>query len=398
MAVPTDLDRIMSGVEDVLVMDDLKAKLALGRPLRVKAGFDPTAPDLHLGHTVLINKLKDFQDLGHEVLFVIGDFTAMIGDPTGKNVTRQPLSKEAVIENAKTYEAQVFKILDPNKTNIVFNATWLQALTPEEFIRLAARCTVARMLERDDFSKRYKAGEGIAIHEFLYPLMQGYDSVAIEADIELGGTDQRFNLLMGRDLQKQMGQPQQVVMTLPLLEGLDGVKKMSKSLGNYIGITEPPEEMYGKVLSISDDLMWRYYELITNLTLPEIKALKAKVANGENPKDIKMALARNIVTRFHGEGHAKDAEAAFQHRFKDKGIPEDIPVIEIACEEDGVGIAHAMKEAKLVASTSEAFRLIKQGAVRLEGESLADKSQILAKGTETLVQAGKRRFARLRIL
>ena len=392
--VDEPLEVIRRGTEEILLEDALRAKLARGRPLRVKAGFDPTAPDLHLGHTVLINKLRQFQDLGHEILFLIGDFTGMIGDPTGKSATRKPLTREAVLENARTYEQQIFHILDPEKTLVVFNSSWMGEMKAAEMIQLAARHTVARMLERDDFSKRYRAGQPIAIHEFLYPLVQGYDSVALRADVELGGTDQKFNLLVGRQLQETYGQEPQVVITLPILEGTDGVQKMSKSLGNYIGIAEPPEEMFGKLMSISDALMWRYLDLLSLRPSGEIAGWRDEVAAGLNPMEIKFRLAGELVARFHSAGDAQSARERFVGRFRRGELPEDMPEISLAGS-GGLQIAALLKAVGLVGSTSEALRLIAQGGVRIDGERVEDKSLHVAAGTAHVFQVGKRRFARV---
>lgn len=386
---------IKRGVEELLPEADLVEKLKSGRPLRIKAGFDPTAPDLHLGHTVLLNKLKHFQDLGHEILFLIGDFTGAIGDPSGKNVTRPPLSPEQVLQNAETYREQVGKILDPSRMEVVFNSTWMNQLGADGMIRLASRHTVARMLERDDFAKRYAGNQPIAIHEFLYPLCQGYDSVALKADVELGGTDQRFNLLMGRELQKQYGQAQQVVLMMPLLEGLDGVNKMSKSLGNYIGVSEPPNEIFGKVMSVSDELMWRYYELLSFRGLDEIAGLRAEVSAGRNPRDVKVMLAQELVGRFHGEAAAAAALVDFESRFRQGGIPEDLEEVVLESAGAGIGIAQALKAAGLTATTSEALRMIDQGGVRLDGDKVSDRGLVLAAGTTVVAQVGKRKFSRL---
>ena len=383
------------GTDEILPEDGLAAKLKLGRPLVVKAGFDPTAPDLHIGHTVLINKMRQFQELGHEVVFLIGDFTGMIGDPSGKNATRPPLSPEEIKANAETYEAQIFKILDANKTRIEFNSTWMGEMDAAGLIRLAARHTVARMLERDDFSKRYRNGQSISIHEFLYPLVQGYDSVALKADVELGGTDQKFNLLVGRQLQQDYGQEPQIVMTTPLLEGLDGVQKMSKSLGNYIGITEPPGEMFGKIMSISDDLMWRYFEVLSFRSLEDITALKRAVADGKNPRDAKFELGVEIVARFHSDAAAQAARDEFVARFQQGAMPDDIPELEIDSQDGQLGLAHLLKGAGLVSSTSEAFRMIKQGAVRIDGERVEDRGLQVAAGSSHVYQVGKRKFARV---
>ncbi|WP_105200776.1 MULTISPECIES: tyrosine--tRNA ligase [unclassified Pseudoalteromonas] len=392
----TALAEIKRGAEEILLEDELAERLKSGKKLRIKAGFDPTAPDLHLGHTVLINKMKTFQDLGHEVIFLIGDFTGMIGDPTGKNVTRKPLTREDVLANAETYKEQVFKILDPEKTTIAFNSQWMENLGTAGMIKLAAKQTVARMLERDDFKKRYANGQAIAIHEFLYPLVQGWDSVALEADVELGGTDQRFNLLMGRELQKDEGQKPQTVLMMPLLEGTDGVQKMSKSLGNYIGITDSPEDMFGKIMSISDDLMWRYYELLSALSLEQVEALKVDVANGTNPRDIKIALAKEIITRFHDEQAAQQAHDDFTQRFSKNALPDDIEEQTLDCADAEMMITALLKDANLVASTSEAIRMIKQGAVKIDGETKVDDSKLMiAKGTTAVYQVGKRRFAKV---
>lgn len=388
---------IKRGADELLIEAELIEKLKQGRPLRIKAGFDPTAPDLHLGHTVLINKLRQFQDLGHQVLFLIGDFTGMIGDPTGKSTTRPPLTAEQVQENAKTYTAQVFKILKPELTEVVFNSKWLTELGAAGMLKLAASHTVARMLERDDFTKRYKANQPIAIHEFLYPLLQGYDSVALKSDLELGGTDQKFNLLMGRELQKQAGQSQQCVLTMPLLEGLDGVNKMSKSLGNYIGIAEAPEIIFAKIMSISDALMWRYIELLSFESLETIAQWKADVAAGSNPRDIKVRFAQEIVARFHSQADAETALVDFQTRSKG-GIPEDIPEVSVVIDGDNIGIAQLLKLAGLVASTSEAFRSIEQGGIKLDGEKVSDKAITLTKGTRVVAQVGKRKFANVTIM
>ncbi len=383
---------IKRGSDEVLVEEELVAKLKEGRPLRVKAGFDPTAPDLHLGHTVLINKLRQFQDLGHEVMFLIGDFTAMIGDPTGKSATRPPLTRDAVIENAQTYEHQIFKILDREKTTVLFNSSWMNAMDSAELIQLAAKHTVARMLERDDFSKRYAGGQPIAIHEFLYPLIQGYDSVAMKADVELGGTDQKFNLLVGRQLQEAHGQKPQTVLTMPILEGLDGVQKMSKSLNNYIGINEAPDEQFGKLMSISDDLMWRYFELLSFRPMTEIEGFKAEIEGGRNPRDIKFLLGEELVDRFHGAGEGARARDNFIARFQKGAMPDDIPELELTAP---LAIGNLLKEAGLVASTSEAMRMIKQGAVKIDGERVEDAKLEIAAGSSNVYQVGKRRFAKV---
>ncbi len=388
------LEIICRGAEEVLPRAELIEKLQQNRPLKIKAGFDPTAPDLHLGHAVLLTKLRQLQDLGHQIMFLIGDFTGMIGDPTGKNVTRKPLTVEQVKQNAETYKQQVFKILDPDKTQVMFNSEWLDQFSAADMVRLAAKSTVARMLERDDFNKRYKSEQPIAIHEFLYPLLQGYDSVAMEADIECGGTDQKFNLLMGRELQKQCGQEQQVVLMMPLLEGVDGVQKMSKSLGNYIGIDESADEIFGKIMSISDALMWRYYELLSFRSLEDIAALKQSIDQGKNPRDIKFALAKELITRFHDQAAAEQAEQNFIARFQKGQMPEDISEVRLDTQ-DPMPIAQALKLAKLVPSTSDAYRMIKQNAVKLDGERLIDKNHQLLPGSETICQVGKRRFAKV---
>ncbi len=390
---------VKRGTVEILIEDALRKKLARGTPLRVKAGFDPTAPDLHLGHTVLINKLRQFQELGHQVLFLIGDFTGAIGDPTGKSVTRKPLTREEIDANAATYRDQVFRILDPERTQVVFNSEWMGALGAAGLVQVAARHTVARMLERDDFSKRYRGGQPIAVHEFLYPLIQGYDSVALRADVELGGTDQKFNLLVGRQLQETYGQEPQVVITLPLLEGLDGVQKMSKSLGNYIGITDPPDEMFGKLMSISDDLMWRYFELLSARDMSEIDAWRAAVAEGKNPRDIKFELGLEMVTRFHSATAARAARDAFVARFQQHVLPDDLPELALQAGESGcLPIANLLKDAGLVKSTSEAIRAIGQGGVRIDGERLEDARLVCAAGTVHIYQVGKRRAARVRIV
>jgi tyrosyl-tRNA synthetase len=386
---------IKRGAEEILLEDELIAKLKEGKPLKIKAGFDPTAPDLHLGHTVLINKMRTFQQLGHEVIFLIGDFTGMIGDPTGKNVTRKPLTQADVLENAETYKEQVFKILDPAKTTIKFNSQWMNELGAAGMIKLAANQTVARMLERDDFKKRYAGGQPIAIHEFLYPLVQGWDSVALEADVELGGTDQRFNLLMGRELQKSEGQRQQTVLMMPLLEGLDGVQKMSKSLGNYIGITDAPNDMFGKVMSISDDLMWRYFDLLSFKPKDEIEAIKQQVKDGANPRDSKIALAKELIARFHSEQDAEAAHQDFILRFQKNAIPDEMPEFDFDLTGEGLMIANVLKEAALVSSTSDAMRMIKQGAVKLDGEKVEDSRYVFAEPLQVVLQVGKRKFARI---
>ena len=389
------LEVIKRGCDELLVEAELVERLKTGRPLRVKAGFDPTAPDLHLGHTVLINKLRQLQDLGHHITFLIGDFTGMIGDPTGKNATRPPLTTEQVAENAKTYQAQVFKILDPDKTEVVFNSQWMGAKSASDMIKLAATHTVARMLERDDFSKRYAAGQPIAIHEFLYPLMQGYDSVEVRSDLELGGTDQKFNLLMGRELQKHFGQKPQCILTMPLLEGLDGVNKMSKSLGNYIGIAESAQEIFGKLMSVSDTLMWRYIELLSFADLETIRQWRGEVEQGRNPRDIKVMFAQEIVTRFHDAAAATAALADFEARFQKGALPDEMPEFTLVCPEGEMSVAHLLKEAGLVDSTSEAMRMIQQGGVKLNGEKIADKNGRVPSGTVYVAQVGKRKFARV---
>lgn len=395
-ALNEDLALIKRGCDELLIEQELVEKLKLGRPLRVKAGFDPTAPDLHLGHTVLLNKLRQLQELGHHVLFLIGDFTGMIGDPTGKSATRPPLTAEQVQENAKSYEAQVFKILKPEQTEVVFNSAWISQLGAAGMLKLAATHTVARMLERDDFSKRYKNNQPIAIHEFLYPLLQGYDSVELKADLELGGTDQKFNLLMGRELQKHYGQSPQCVLTMPLLEGLDGVNKMSKSLGNYIGIAEPANDIFSKLMSISDTLMWRYIELLSFESMETIASWKQSVEAGENPRNIKVRFAQELVTRFHSAEAADQALADFSLRSKG-GIPDDVPEVSIALAQDQIGIAALLKQAGLVASTSEALRMIEQGGVKLDSEKVEDKALQLGAGVTVVAQVGKRKFARITI-
>jgi tyrosyl-tRNA synthetase len=392
------LQEIKRGADELLVEAELVEKLKKGRPLRVKAGFDPTAPDLHLGHTVLLNKLRQFQMLGHQVIFLVGDFTGMIGDPTGKNATRPPLTPEAVAENARTYQEQVFKILDPDLTEVRFNSEWMEKLGSAGMIRLAATHTVARMLERDDFHKRYSSQQPIAIHEFLYPLIQGYDSVVLKADVELGGTDQKFNLLMGREMQKHHGQPPQCILTMPLLEGLDGVNKMSKSLGNYIGINEPPQEIFGKLMSVSDDLMWRYIQLLSFESLATIEGWKRQVAEGANPRNIKVRFAQEIVTRFHDATAAARALAEFEARFQKGVLPDDMPAISLPGVEGGLPVPQLLKQAGLVASTSEAIRQIVGGGVRLDGERVADKGVSVPMGATVVAQVGKRKFARVTIV
>jgi tyrosyl-tRNA synthetase len=393
--VDEQIAELRRGAGEILLEDDLRKKLARGQPLRVKTGFDPTAPDLHLGHTVLINKMRQFQQLGHDVIFLIGDFTGLIGDPTGRNATRPPLTRAEIEANAATYEAQIFKILDRDRTRVDFNSRWMGAMTAADVIQLAARHTVARMLERDDFAKRYRSGQAIAIHEFLYPLVQGYDSVALQADVELGGTDQKFNLLVGRQLQETYGQEPQVVLTTPLLEGLDGVNKMSKSLGNYIGIAEPPDEMFGKLMSISDQLMWRYFELLSFRAAADIAGLQRAVAEGRNPRDVKFELGVEIVERFHGRGAGTAARDAFIARFREGALPEQIDEISLPAVQGVLGIGHALKGAGLVASTSEAVRQIKQGAVRIDGQRIDDAAVVLKSGSSHVVQVGKRRIARI---
>ena len=392
-SVEEQLALIKRGAEEVLVEAELVEKLKRGQPLRIKAGFDPTAPDLHLGHTVLINKLRQFQELGHQVVFLIGDFTGMIGDPSGKSATRPPLTREQVLDNAETYKAQVFKILDPAKTEVAFNSTWMDQLTPADFIRLASQYTVARMLERDDFSKRYAGNQPIAIHEFLYPLVQGYDSVALRADVELGGTDQKFNLLMGRELQRAYGQEAQTILTMPLLEGLDGVKKMSKSLGNYVGIQEVPGVMYNKLVSIPDSLMWRYFELLSFRSMEEIGVFKADVANGANPRDIKIKLAEEIVARFHGEEAAANAHRSAGNRMKEGELPDDLPEVVVVSAED-LPIASLLNKAGLVKNAAGARDLLNAGSVRIDGE-VVDRTFIYALGATHVCQAGKKAFARV---
>ncbi len=396
-AVDHALKLIGRGADEVIREEELVERLGSGRPLLVKAGFDPTAPDLHLGHTVLINKLRQFQDLGHQVVFLIGDFTGMIGDPTGKNTTRPPLSREEVTRNAETYREQIFKILDPSQTRVEFNSRWMSRLTAAELIQLAAQHTVARMLERDDFSKRFRGGQPIAVHEFLYPLVQGYDSVVLKADLELGGTDQKFNLLVGRELQKHAGQPPQVVLTMPLLEGLDGSQKMSKSLGNYVGITEPPQEMFGKLMSVSDQLMWRYLELLSFRSSEEIAASKAAVVAGANPRDVKFEFAAEIVARFHSAAAAAQAREDFVQRFQQRAIPDAMPEFNLSVAGTGLAIANILKQTGLTDSTSEAHRMVKQGAVKIDGERVEDGRTEIAAGSTHVVQVGKRKFARVTV-
>jgi tyrosyl-tRNA synthetase len=396
-SVKEQMEELKRGADEILVESELVQRLEAGQCLRVKAGFDPTAPDLHIGHTVLINKMRQFQEFGHEVIFLIGDFTGMIGDPSGKNATRPPLSRDDVIENARTYEEQIFKILDPEKTLVMFNSSWMSGMDAAGLIQLAAKHTVARMLERDDFSKRHAGGQPIAIHEFLYPLVQGYDSVAMEADVELGGTDQKFNLLVGRQLQQAYGQPPQVVLTMPLLEGLDGVQKMSKSLGNYVGITEPPGEMFGKLMSISDDLMWRYFELLSFRPAAEIGSLKREVGEGRNPRDVKFELALEIVARFHDDDAAQRAQQEFIARFQKGRLPSEIPETRINAGPAGALIGEVLTSAGLSASNSEAFRMIKQGAVRVDDQRVEDRALQLESGRDYVVQVGKRRIARVQV-
>lgn len=393
-SIKSQLEIIKRGSQELLVETELEAKLVSGHPLRVKAGFDPTAPDLHLGHTVLLNKLRQLQVMGHRILFLIGDFTGMIGDPSGKNSTRPPLTREQVAENAQSYTTQVFKILNPDQTEVVFNSTWMSKMDAADLIKLAATHTVARMLERDDFDKRYRNNQAIAIHEFLYPLIQGYDSVALKADLELGGTDQKFNLLMGRELQKHFGQPQQCILTMPLLEGLDGVNKMSKSLNNYVGITESPAEIFGKLMSVSDQLMWRYLELLSFESLQTIQKWREEVAAGRNPRDIKVILAQEMVTRFHNRASAEDALADFEARFKHGALPEEIPEKIIQAPGSEIPLVQVLKQTGLTASTSEALRMIEQGAVKLNNEKITDKSIQIMRGASVVIQVGKRKFAK----
>jgi tyrosyl-tRNA synthetase len=391
------IETIRRGCAELIVEEELLKKLATGRKLRVKLGLDPTAPDLHLGHTVVINKLRHFQELGHQVQFLIGDFTGMIGDPTGKNQTRPPLSREQILANAESYREQVFKILDPDRTQILFNSQWSDKLGAEGMIRLASRYTLARLLERDDFSKRFKSSQPIAVHELLYPLMQGYDSVAMSADVELGGTDQKFNLLVGRELQKDFGQEPQCILTMPLLEGLDGKDKMSKSLGNYVGIAEPPREIFGKLMSISDDLMWRYIELLSFEPLSTLKEWRDAIAAGGNPRDLKARFAKEIVARFHGDAAARSAEADFQQRFRERALPQDMPHVTLSADEGAILVSHLLKQAGLTPSTSEAQRMIEQGGVKLDGERVTDKALKIAAGTTVVAQVGKRKFARITV-
>jgi tyrosyl-tRNA synthetase len=391
------LGLISRGTEEIIKVEDLQQKLESGRTLRIKVGFDPTAPDLHIGHTVVINKMRQFQDLGHEVTFLIGDFTGMIGDPTGKSATRKPLTPEQVRENAETYATQVFKVLDRDKTRVRFNSEWMSALGSEGMIRLAAKYTVARILERDDFENRYRSGQPIGIHELLYPLAQGYDSVMLKTDVEMGGTDQKFNLLVGRHLQQHYGQKPQVIITLPLLEGLDGVQKMSKSLNNYVGITETPDEMFGKLMSISDEMMWRYFDLLSFRGNDELASFRLQVAEGKNPRDIKFLLCEEIVERFHDRKAADAARETFIARFRGGAMPEDIPEKTLDAGAQGIGIAAALSGCKLTSSNSEAFRMIKQGGVRIDGEKISDRSLVLARGFEGILQVGKRKFCKVHV-
>nr|VFJ73209.1 MAG: tyrosyl-tRNA synthetase [Candidatus Kentron sp. FW] len=398
VGITESLEIVRRGASEILLESNLVTKLERGRPLRIKAGFDPTAPDLHLGHTVLINKLRQFQELGHRILFLIGDFTGMIGDPTGKNVTRKPLDRETVRANAHTYESQIFKILDPESTEICFNSKWMDEMNAADVMKLAAKHTVARMLERDDFEKRFRSEQPIAIHEFLYPLVQGYDSVAMKADVELGGTDQKFNMLVGRQLQGAFGQEPQVVITMPILEGTDGVEKMSKSLDNYIGIHDAPDQMFGKIMSVSDELMWRYFELLSFRPLSEIEKWRADIATGANPRDMKVSLAMEIVARFHGSKAARQAHEGFVAQFQRGMIPEDIPERELVASDGGLSIASLLKEAGLTSSTSDALRMVKQGAVRIDGEKVSDRGLFVSVGANHVFQVGKRRFARVRVV
>jgi tyrosyl-tRNA synthetase len=394
-SVKEQLAELARGTDEILPEDGLAEKLKKKRPLIIKAGFDPTAPDLHIGHTVLINKMRQFQEFGHEVVFLIGDFTGMIGDPSGKNATRPPLSRDEIEANAATYETQIFKILDPDKTRIDFNSRWMSPMSAADLVKLASHHTVARMLERDDFNKRYKSGQSISVHEFLYPIVQGYDSVALKADVELGGTDQKFNLLVGRQLQQDYGQEPQIVMTTPLLEGLDGVQKMSKSLDNYIGITDEANEMFGKVMSISDELMWRYFEVLSFRKLADIESIKSGVAAGGNPRDAKFELAMELVERFHDSKAAEAAKAEFVSRFQKGAMPDSIDEVSVSSQDGSLGVAHVLKEAGLVSSTSEAFRMIEQGAVKIDGERIEDRSLQISAGSTSVYQVGKRRFSRI---
>ncbi len=396
-SVQESMDLICRGVDEILIEEELLKKLRKCVPLRIKAGFDPTAPDLHLGHTVLINKLRQFQDLGHEVMFLIGDFTGMIGDPTGKSTTRPPLTRDEVLENAKSYEEQIFKILNPEKTLVLFNSSWMGEMSAADLVALAAKHTVARMLERDDFNKRYNSGQPIAVHEFLYPLVQGYDSVAMKADVELGGTDQKFNLLMGRQMQEAYGQEPQVVLTMPILEGLKGVQKMSKSLNNYIGITDTPDDIFGKIMSISDEIMWRYFELLSFRPMAEIQQFREQVSVGENPRDIKFKLGEEIVARFHDQAAAQKARQNFIARFRRGSMPDEIEEVTVKAREGGLAIANVLKQAGLVSSTSDGLRMLKQGAVKVDGERVVDRSLHLPVGNQCICQVGKRRFARVTV-
>ena len=398
VSIQQQLEEIRRGSAELLIEAELQKKMARGKPLRIKAGFDPTAPDLHLGHTVLINKMRQFQQFGHEVIFLIGDFTGLIGDPTGRNATRPRLTPEDVQNNARTYQEQIFKILDPSRTLIEFNSKWLSNMPLPKFVEVAAQYTVARMLERDDFAKRYKSGQPISVHEFFYPLAQGYDSVALKADVELGGTDQKFNLLVGRQLQEAYGQEPQCVLTMPLLEGLDGVNKMSKSLGNYVGITEAPGAQFGKLMSISDDLMWRYFELLSFRPLGDVAALRAAITDGRNPRDVKFELARELVGRFHGAAAAEQAQAEFIARFSQKSLPTDLPLqVLAAADATGEGLVAVLKATGLAASNSEAVRKLAEGAVRIDGEKVQDRGHRLPVGSEHILQIGARRFARVKI-
>lgn len=397
-SVSAALAIIKRGTDELIHEPELAERLSEGRPLKIKAGFDPTAPDLHLGHTVLVNKLRQFQDLGHEIMFLIGDFTGMIGDPSGRNIMRKPLTSDQVAENARTYEEQIYKILSPEKTSVMFNSSWINKMHSADFIQLAAKYTVARMLERDDFSKRYSSGQPIAIHELLYPLIQGYDSVAMEADVELGGTDQKFNLLMGRELQKHYGQKPQIIITMPILEGLDGVQKMSKSLNNYIAIRDKPDDMFGKLMSISDDLMWRYFELLSFRPIYEIERWQQEVAAGLNPRDVKFHLAEELVSRFHGDVAGRQALAGFIQRFQKGILPDNMPERRITSQNRTIAIANVLKDAGLTASTSEALRMIKQGAVKIDGERVENADLRLHTGSCHVYQVGKRRFAKVSII
>lgn len=398
MVEKTPLTELIRGTDEVLLEKELKAKLSKGKPLRIKAGFDPTAPDLHLGHTVLINKMRQFQQAGHQVIFLIGDFTGMIGDPTGKNVMRQPLTEDEVQANAATYKEQIFKILDPDKTEVAFNSSWMGKKTAADMIKLASKHTVARMLERDDFDKRYKGGKPIAIHEFLYPLIQGYDSVELKSDLELGGTDQKFNLLVGRELQKESGQDPQVIMTMPILEGYtQGPEKMSKSLNNYIGITDLPNDMFGKIMSVDDEKMWRYFDLLSFRSISEIEGLKNEVKQGSNPRDIKFKLAAEIIERFHDKKAAESAQADFIQRFQKGAIPDDIPEVEINATDGSIAIGNLLQQAGLVSSTSEAMRMIKQGAVKIDGNKVEDPKLMVSTGTSAVFQVGKRKFSQITV-